>query len=142
MFVLQQLDRLRADPAQQGLSLSDRVCRQVQRLGDPFLGHTHLDRPAHHLVGLDRRDVDTLPVVGVALVVRGDQTEGLVNTQLLECFDPLMAVEKQILVPLFGMNHQGLDDADLPDRCQDCLEGWRELQAVLQGLGGEQLGQL
>src|ERR1022692_2238648 len=50
-----------------------------------------------------------------------------------------MAIEKEVLAPLLGMDHEGFDDAHLADRRQDGLEGRCQLKPFSQGLGGQQL---
>ena len=107
LAVLQQVDDLGGDPAQQALLLADPGDVDVERAADLLGGQALVDRLADHVVLLDGAQPVDLLVVGVALVGGGDETMGLGDAQPLQHVEAQVAVEEQVAAAACGCTTSG-----------------------------------
>ena len=91
-----------------------------------------LDGVPQHLVLLDRGDAVDPVVVGVTLVVRGDQAERIGVADLSQCQKAHVPIEQDVLARLLVdfANAQRLDHSDGLHRNDDLLELARGMQAL------------
>src|SRR5690606_29872213 len=108
-------------PVQHARAPVDRGDLEPQRLGYLILRRATLDRAADHPVLLYCREAIDPLVVGVALVIRGDDALHLSRSQVPERFDPQLSVEEEVSpdITRVGSGHRRFDETDRAHRTQN-----------------------
>lgn len=91
--------------------------------GQAFLADATIDGTAEHVISLDAGGLVDAVFVGVSLVILGDQTGGLVCTEILQDQDAQLAINQDE----FRLGHaaldrrHGFDQADFMERGDNLL---------------------